>query len=281
MAAKNEYITLWRNLSRADADTISIGTCLYAVIHHPRAHGGSFLCTCNFSMGYSLCLGEQETSCIWAQSKKLMINKSGTIPNPSNKPTYLHCTISLNGVPVQEEEASPITQRDVCKDECQLWMSDCSTACAVPSWWGQCVGCQPAPIKLQIIPTCCWCHKEIHGFNMAWFVKMVVCKQQLGHVPKWVDGTKWCSTNQPQEVLVKSKIWGVRACESIPLYRTIPAIERSTTELYAPGTAHSRVWTSDHSNVAWRCGESNPGLSACRADALPLCHIPGYSSRRR
>ena len=33
--------------------------------------------------------------------------------------------------------------------------------------------------------------------------------------------------------------------------------------------------TRDHSNVvAWRCGESNPGLSACRADALPLCHIP-------
>ena len=31
--------------------------------------------------------------------------------------------------------------------------------------------------------------------------------------------------------------------------------------------------TRDHSKSAWRCGESNPGLSACKADALQLCHI--------
>ncbi len=42
---------------------------------------------------------------------------------------------------------------------------------------------------------------------------------------------------------------------------------------------HTRTWVEllgplGHECWEWRCGESNPGLSACKADALPLCHIP-------
>ena len=36
----------------------------------------------------------------------------------------------------------------------------------------------------------------------------------------------------------------------------------------------SNTWPFEY---CWRCGVSNPGLSACKADALPLCHIPNLS----
>ncbi len=35
------------------------------------------------------------------------------------------------------------------------------------------------------------------------------------------------------------------------------------------------------SNKGWRCGESNPGLPACKAGALPLSYTPDVFSRTR
>ena len=38
---------------------------------------------------------------------------------------------------------------------------------------------------------------------------------------------------------------------------------------------------SDTNARDWSCGESNPGLSACKADALPLCHSPDNVTQRK
>lgn len=79
--------------------------------------------------------------------------------------------------------------------------------------------------------------------------------------------------NVPQAIKrgnFEKRCW-TESCKRTVCNRTL--CHWAISALWAPNVSRTR----DHSNIAiWRYWGLNPGPSACKADALPLCHIPEW-----